>query len=111
LFVLSFSRLINCSGVGETDGWLSLRLPLEVVGVVEYDCSSITDELSLSVGAKAGVSSSEVGSAIRYGACITGLTSSSKTNGLKEEESEKSRESPNLDDDEVQLNEEEIKRR
>ena len=102
--------VIGCSRGGETGGRLSSRLYPGVAGVFESACSSITDELSLSVGAKAEVSSSEIGSAVRYGACITGLISSSKTNGLKEEESEKSRESPNLDSEEAQLVEEEIKR-
>ena len=48
---------------------------------------------------------------MRYGACITGLTSSSKAKGLKEEESETSRESPNLVNDEVQCEERGMKRR
>ena len=47
---------------------------------------------------------------MRYGACITGLTSSSKAKGLREE-SETSRESPNLVNDEVQCGEREMKRR
>ena len=115
LSVLQSSRRADCSGVGGAGVRVLSRLLPEVAGVFESACSSITDELSLVgmlVESKAGSSSSEGGSVVRrYGACITGLTSSSKAKGLKEEESEKSRESPNLDNDEVQRNEEEIKRR
>ena len=45
---------------------------------------------------------------VRYGACITGLMSSSKANGLNEE-FETSRESPNLVNDEAECGGGEIK--
>jgi len=95
LSILRSSKRTNCSGVGETGSRRSSRLLPEVAGVSKNDCSSSKDDLSLSVGVKTSSSPSEASSVVRYGACITGLTSSSKKNGLKEGES------PNLDDDEV----------
>lgn len=103
------SGLVGSSVGDEAGGWLLSGLSPGVAGVFENDCSSITDEPSLSEWSKAGSSSSEVELMVRYGACITGLISSSKANGQKTEV-ETLRESPNLDD-EVQLNEEVIKRR
>jgi len=109
--VLLSSERIEGPGEGEIGGWLWSRLFPEVAGVFENDCSPATHESLLSTEPGAGVFSSGMKLVVRYGACITGLTSSWKANGLKKKESETSRESPNLDNDEVQCGGREIKGR
>lgn len=110
LLLLLSSGRVDCLGGGGVDGKLLSRLLLKVVGVFEFDCSSSVDELLLSSNIGGGNSSARVIFLVRYGACITGLIFNSKANGLKEE-TETSRESPNLENDEVQCDGREIKSR
>jgi hypothetical protein len=90
----------DCSST--IDELLSSRLLPEVAGVVEYDCSWDITDLLISSKLGAGISFSGPVMLRRYGACITGFNFSSKAKGLKQGMGgESSRESPNLENDEV----------
>lgn len=87
-----------------TNESLSSKLLPEVAGVIEWNCSWDINELFLLFLSKigAGIPFSGVVLLRRYGVCITGFRSFSKAKGLKEEtESESSRGSPNLENDEL----------